>query len=209
MREIIHSLFPQVRPKLHEVSAYLIALSFCWVFLFHNELRQGFILFFSGFGSFSPFFLALGLAFVAGLLLSLAHPFMSRKKTPLEKGLMVWFVMGLSGVVSFFIGIELLSFRSSNFMVLPIWNIIMSVLLLIQMGRQKYDMSDEDASFLEIFGTTIVLVVILLLTDFYLRLSWAMTLSVCIFYSTTILYLYDWILKYFRLRLPKILNYED
>lgn len=160
----------------------------------------------SGFGSFSPLFITLGLIVIGGLLLSLIHPFLQRKKSQFEKVLMVRFVMGLSGVVSFLVGVETFPSRSSFMMILPIWNIIMSITLLIQMGRQKYDLSDHDASPGEIIVTTIVLIAILLLADFYLRFSWAMTISICIFYATTILFFYDWIMNHFDLRLPRSIN---
>ena len=209
MREFLYTLFPREKPKFHEISTYLISFSFCWLFIFHPELRQGLYIFFSGFGTFSIFFLTLGLIVVGGLLLSLAHPFIQRKKSPLEKAIMVWFIMGLSGVASFFVGVETLPSRASGVMILPVWNIIVSIMLLIQMGRQKYDLSNKEASLEEVIGTTLILIIILALADLYLRLSWAMTISISIFYATTTLFIFDWIINYFDLQLPNFMNEED
>ena len=77
---------------------------------------------------------------------------------------------------------------------------------LFQMGMQKYDISDENTWFVEVFVSSMILFVILLLADIYLRLSWAMTLSICIFYSTSIVFITTWIVNYFDLQIPDILK---
>lgn len=100
----------------------------------------------------------------------------------------------------------MLTSRSSVMAILVAWNILMSVLMLFQMGMQKYDVSDEDASFAEVFVTTVVLLVTLLFADLYFHLSWAMTLSICIFYSTAVVFIVTWIVNYFDLQLPDILK---
>lgn len=206
MNEFWDTLSQQMKPRFHEISMYLIALSFCWLLFFHPELRFGYFMFFTGFESMSPLFVTLGLLVTGGLLLSLIHVFIKRKKFVLEKAIMGWSILGLSGVTSFFVGTEMLTSRSSTMMILVIWNIMMSVLLLLQMGMQKYDVSDENASFLEVFVTTMILFVVLLFADLYLRLSWAMTFSICIFYSTSIVFITAWIVDYFDLRIPDILK---
>ena len=206
MDEFWKSLSQQMKPRFHEISLYLIALSFCWIFLFHAEFRKGFFIFFSGFGSMSPYFVTLGLIVTSGLLLSLVHVFIKRNKSALEKALMGWFVLGVSGVASFFAGVETLTSRSSIVKILVIWNILMSVFLLLQMGMHDYDVSDENASSVEVFATTAILIIILLSADLYLRLSWAMTLSISIFFSTFIVFIYSWIVNYFDLQLPDILK---
>jgi hypothetical protein len=206
MREFWDTLSQQMKPRFHEISMYLVALSFCWLFIFHPELRHGFFMLFSGFESMSPFFIILGLIVTGGLLLSLIHAFIKRKKLAFEKAIMGWSVLGISGVTSFLAGVEMLPSRSAMIMILVAWNILMSVLLLLQMGMQKYDISDDEASFAEVFVTTVILVVILLLADLYLRLSWPLTLSICIFYSTSVVFITTWVVGYFDLQLPDFLK---
>lgn len=195
-----------MKPRFHEISTYLIALSFCWLFIFHPELRQGYYLLFTGFETMSPFFLALGLIVTAGLLLSLIHAFTKRKKLAFEKAIMGWSILGISSVASFLVGTEMLPSRSSIMTILVTWNILMSIVLLMQMGSQKYEISDDEASFAEVIVTTVILVVILLVSDLYLRLSWAMTLSICIFYSTLIVFITTWVIHYFDLQIPDLLK---
>jgi len=209
MDEFWNTLSQEIKPRFHEISMYLIALSFIWLFLFHPELRQGFFMFFSGFESMSPFFVALGLIYTGGLLLSLAHVFLKRKKLALEKFLMGWFVLSTSSVASFFVASEMLISRSPITIILIAWNILMSVLILIQMGAHEFDISDENASFVEVFLTTVILFVILLLADLYLRLSWSMTLSICFSYSSSIVFITTFVTKYFDLQFLNILNNKD
>jgi hypothetical protein len=206
MREFWNSLAQQMKPRFHEISTYLIALSFCWLFIFHPELRQGYYLLFTGFETMSPFFLVLGLIVTAGLLLSLIHAFIRRKKLALEKAIMGWSILGISGVASFLVGTEMLPSRSAIINMLVTWNILMSIVLLMQMGSQKYEISDDEASFAEVVVTTVILVVILLVSDLYLHLSWAMTLSICIFYSTAIVFITAWVIHYFDLQIPDVLK---
>jgi hypothetical protein len=204
-----NTLSQEIKPRFHELSIYLIAFSFCWLFLFHPELRDGYFMFFGGFGSMSPLFLALGLIVTGGLLLSLVQVFIRRKKTTFEKTVMGWFVLAISGVASFFVGAEMLPSRSAIQMILVAWNIIMSVFLLIQMGMQKYDVIDEDISFVEIFITTTILFIVLVVADRYLHFSWAVTLSISIFYSTSIAFIISWVVNYFDVQLPGFLKNKD
>jgi hypothetical protein len=206
MREFWSSFFQQMKPRFHEISTYLIALSFCWLLIFHPELRRGVYLFFTGFESMSPFFLFLGAVVTGGLLLSLIHAFIKRKKSAFEKTIMGWSILGVSGVTSFMVGTEMISLRSSIMAVFVTWNILMSLLLLFQMGAQRYEISDDDASFATVVITTAILVTILLLSDFYFRLSWAETLSICIFYSTFIVFITSWAISYFDIQVPDILK---
>jgi hypothetical protein len=206
MNEFWGSLSQQLKPKLHEITAYLIACSCCWLFISHAKLRQALYIIFSGFESNSPFFITIGLVATAGLLLSLVHAFIQRKKSQPEKILMGWFVMGVSGMSSFVLGLDMLGSHSTTLLILPVWNILTGLFMLTQMEMQKYEMSDDNASIGVVFGTTVLLVIILFLTDFGLHLSWALTLSICIFYATTIVFLSTWIVKYFEIQLPDFLK---
>jgi hypothetical protein len=113
MNEFWNTLSQQLKPRFHEITLYLIALAFCWLLYFHPELRFGYFVFFTGFETMSPLFIALGLIVTGGLLLSLIHVFIKRKKFALEKTIMGWSILGLSGVTSFFVGTEMITSRSS------------------------------------------------------------------------------------------------
>lgn len=202
MNKYFETLTHQLKPRFSEVSAYLIALSFCWLLIFHPELRYGYYFFFTGFESLSPYFLFLGLMVTVGLLLSLIHAFIIRKKLAVEKAIMGWSILGISGVVSFLAGVELLPSRSMVVTILITWNILASILTLFQMAMQKYEISDDDTSLAEVFITTAILVAILLTSDLYFHLSWTMTFSICIFYATVIVFITTGVIKFFDLKLP-------
>jgi hypothetical protein len=119
---------------------------------------------------------------------------------------MGWSILGISSVATFLVGTEMLPSRSSIVTILVTWNILMSIVLLMQMGSQKYEISDEEASFAEVIVTTLILVAILLVSDVYLHLSWALTLSICIFYSTSIVFITNWVINYFNLQIPDLLK---
>ncbi|NTW07942.1 MAG: hypothetical protein HGA28_00040 [Anaerolineaceae bacterium] len=206
MREFRQLLAQQMRPRFHEITAYLIALSFCWLFVFHPELRLNYYLFLTGFESMSPFFLAFGLIVTAGLLLSLIHGFIKRKKLALEKAIIGWAILVICSIASFLVGSEMLPSRSFIVSVLVTWNILMSIVLLIQMGTQNYEISDVEASFAEVLVTTAILLIILFVSDIYLRLSWAMTLSICIFYATSIVFVTAWVSNRFNIQIPDYLK---
>ncbi len=202
MREFWNILLQELKPRLHEISAYLTALTFCWLLYFHPEFRHGFFLFFTGFMTLSPVFIAAGLIVIAGLLLSLVHVFIKRKKSASEKFLIGWFILGTSSAAGFFVTGEMLSSSSSILMILPVWNILMSMLMWIQMGTHQYDISDDNASLVEVLVTTVILVAILLLIDQFLHFSWAMIYSICVFYSTSIVFLTSWFINHFGLQVP-------
>lgn len=201
MREFFVLLARQLKPKFHELSAYLIAFTCCWLFVFHTQLRQALLMIFSGFGSLSPYFILVGLLLTLGVLFSLVNAFIQRKKSSYEKYLMGWFVMGVSSLASFAVGVEMLPLRASPMLILPVWNMLIGVLMLFQMGFQKYDVGDEDASPQAVWATTAILLVILFLADWGLQLSWAVILSLCIFYATTVVFVVSWFIRYFRIQL--------
>ena len=204
--ELANNASQLLKPKIHEISAYLIAFSCCWLLYFHAQLRQDLLIIFSGFETMSPFFLVLGLLLLWGLFLSLVHAFIKRKKSASEKYFMGWFIMGMSGFASFGVGVEMLPSRSSTLLLLPVWNILIGLFMLFQMGAQEYDVIDEDASPGEVFITTLILLVILVLTDLVFHLSWALILSISVFYATSIVLIASVLVNYFGVQTPEILK---
>ena len=74
------------------------------------------------------------------------------------------------------------------------------------MALQKYYITDNDASLTEVITTTGILVVILLFCDLYFHFSWTVTFSICIFYSTFVIFVAAWVTQYFGLQFPGSLN---
>jgi hypothetical protein len=204
MREYLNNIAKQMKPKYDETTAYLTALACTVLFFVHPEFRKIYFEFLSGAGAVnkaSLAFIAMGLIATIGFFLSFLHVFISRKKLPFEQICIGTFIMGANGFAGIMAGIEMLSSRWSIAAIIPIWNIFMGILLLYQLGLNKFDISNRNSSISEVFIASIPLIIVFAITDYDFHLSWAMALSVCVFYSSTIFFFITWTLDFVRIRL--------
>jgi hypothetical protein len=201
MRNFLNQNLESIKPKYNELTAYLTALTCVVLFLSHPDFRQAYfeIITGAGAGRASIAFLALGLIAALGFLLSIIHVFTSRYKSPFEKTCMGVFVMGANGVAGFAAGIELLPSNWSILMLIPLWNIFMGAFLLYQIGVMEYAITDENASLYQVIYASIILLVVFAITYVRFHLTWAMTFSICMFYSTTVIFLITSAIKYFNI----------
>ncbi len=202
MREQWNRALEWLKPKYNELTTYLTALTCVILFFTHPEFRRLYFEILSGAGAdrASLAFFALGLLATLGFFLSIMHVFTKRTKTDFEKTCMTAFVMGANGFAGIAAGVEMLPARWSLLALFPIWNICMGVLLLYQIGVAKDPITDENASPWEVFTGSIILVFVFVLTNSQFHLTWAMIFSICMFYSTTLIFLITWTLNYFNLR---------
>jgi hypothetical protein len=107
------------------------------------------------------------------------------------------FILGANGFAGIAAGVEMLPSRWSILAVIPIWNILVGIILLYQIGLQKFDVNDENVSLIEVEVTSIILLTVFAVTNFRFHLMWATTFSICIFCSS-VLFLFIWIINYFR-----------
>jgi hypothetical protein len=73
-------------------------------------------------------------------------------------------------------------------LVFPIWNIINGVLMLLMVSLRVIDeecISDREATFFQIVLGLIAVLFILVLCNYVFKLYWAITLSICIVYTTS------------------------
>ena len=202
MRDYLNNIREQMKPKYHEITAYLTALTCAVLFVVNPEFRQFYFEILSGAGAAkaSLAFMTLGLIATIGFFYSFLHIFIKRKKSVLEKTCMGMFIMGANGMAGVLTGIEMLPSRWSPIALIPIWNILIGMILLYQIGLSKFEITDENASPTEVVGASIILFIVFAIIGFRTRLTWAMTFSICLFYSSTIFFLINWIIYYFRLR---------
>jgi hypothetical protein len=203
MREYLHQVLGQMKPKYDELTAFLSALT-CIVLTFsHSDFRQAYLEILTGGGAPNKAafaFVVLGFIATLGFIASIIHVFTERKKTIIEKTCMGIFVMAANGFAGISAGIEILPSRWSLLALFPIWNIVMGVMLLYQIGLVRFEVTDWNASFLEVIVGTIALFIVFALLDFGLRLSWALTFSICMFYSSTIVLFATLVINLVRLR---------
>jgi hypothetical protein len=199
----VNKIFEWLTPKYNELTTFLTALTCFALFLFYPDFREIYfeILFGAGdSGKAAIAFIAFGLMVTMGFFFSIYHVFTLRKKTNLEKVCMGVFAMGANGIAGIAAGVEILPSRLSILMVFPLFNIFMGIFLLYQIGLAKFDVTDENAKPIEVFVAAVILSVLFAISYFWLHLTWAMTFSICMFYSSFTILFISWIMKNSNIR---------
>jgi hypothetical protein len=200
-------------PTFSELTLFMMGVAFVLVFLSTESLRSGIFKIFDSPGH-DPRIVMLLVFFVAGLVLSLYHVFAEREKTRIEKYAMLffavianafcgiwasWHILGLtageygiyslpdiiSGTID---GMDGSGGVSRIFLILPIWNIINCLLLLISLRAgwiNDRNISDEKANRFEVLFGFLITVVLFLVCRFGFKLYWAITFSICVIYATS------------------------
>ncbi len=202
MREMLNNVVEQMTPKYDEITAYLTALTCAVLFIVHPEFRQIYFEILSGAGAAkaSIAFMALGLIATIGFFLSLVHAFIRKKKSAFEKTCIGAFIMGTNGLAGILAGLEMLPSRWSMLVIIPIWNVLMGIVLLYQLGLNKFTVSDQESWWFDVFVASVTLLIVFAITDFGFHLSWAISFSICVFYSSTVFFLVTRALNFLRLR---------
>jgi hypothetical protein len=200
MPESLNRILEWLKPKYNELTTYIIALTCFVLFIFHPEFRQiyGEILLGSDAGKASLSLIALGFIGLFGFILSFVHVFVERPKSYIEKMCMGAFAMGANGLAGIAAGIEMLPAQQSILLILPVWNILMGLVSLYQIGLVKDPITDENASFWEVLVASITLLIVFAVAEFGFHFSWAMTFSLCMVYSSIITFFITWIISYFH-----------
>jgi len=202
MREYWNNIVEQWKPKYDEITAYLTALTCVVLFVVYPEFRQTYFEILSGAGAWKASIALMALAFIAtiGLYLSFAHIFMTRKKSWFDKTCIGAFIMGTNGFAGIAAGIEMLPSRWSILILIPLWNILMGIILLYQLGLNKFTVSDRNTNWTEVLIASTTLLIVFVVSDFGFHLSWAIAFCICVFYSSTVSYFVTWVFNYFGFR---------
>lgn len=199
-------------PTFSELSLFMMSLSFLLVLFFSKSMRTGLFKFLTGPRS-DPRIFMLFVLFGAGLVLSIFHVFTERQKSKVEKYAMLFFavlanaicgilaslhILGISpadhGVLSILDIGDLLnnevsnSFVSRIYLILPVWNIINCLLLLVSFRLgwiTDRNISDEKAGRFEILLGSLITAAIFVVCQFLFKLYWAITFSICVIYATS------------------------
>jgi hypothetical protein len=199
MRAYINNIFGRLVPKYHELTTFLTALTCLVLFLAYPDFRQIYFSILAG-GN-SPYWeaaaalLALGLIVTMGFIFSFYHIVTKSRKTMAQMLSMGAFTLAANGMAGIYAGSEVFPSHFSVRMIFPLFNILMGVLQLYQIGLVRFEVTDENASFLEVFFASLLFGGLFILSYYQLHLSWAMTFSVCMFYSSTVVYFFKWLTK--------------
>ena len=200
MRDFLANAMDALKPRYSELSIFLTAITCVLVAFTYPEFGLLYLdmLFGEEGARFAGVSLALGLIATVGFILSMVHVMTKRKKTELEKTCMGVFAMVANGFAGILSGIEILSSQSSILLFFPVWNIAVGTALLYQIGLNRFEVVDEDATPFMILGATIILLIVFVVSGLGFRLSWAMRFSICMFYSSAIVFLIARISSFFH-----------
>jgi hypothetical protein len=128
--------------------------------------------------------------FLAGLILCVYHAFSNRKKSLFEKKLMLIYAVMLNGFSGIWAGAYLIE-SSGNWQLslFPIWNIINGFILIALLRGSTIDedcIDDQDVSLIKLIFSTGIVTAIFLVCHYHLELAWAITLSICIVWTSNL-----------------------
>ncbi len=191
MRDFLSDVREQMKPKYHELTAYLTALTCALMFLTHAEFRQIYFELLNGkdVDRAIPGMLFLALIATLGFIFSLGHVFVKWQISKVEKVFMGVFILCANAFAGIAAGIEMLPSQWSWAAIIPVLNILMGIILVYQIGLQKFDISDEDASLKDVILASLSLLAVFVITNYGFDLTWTATFSICMLYASTVLFL--------------------
>ncbi len=205
MRDYLISALGWPRSQYNELTAYLTALTCTILFIVHPDFR----LFLSGiYAGNHPIedelaLLALALIVISGFSLSIYHIFTVRPKSTIEKKFMGTFAIGANAIAGIMAALEEINSGTTLLILFPVWNILVGLIMLIQLRTGLFDITDENVTGFQAAAASLTLFLVYLVTDKFFHLTWAMTFSVCMFYSSSILFLVPWTINRIRTVWPK------
>ncbi|MBN2271922.1 MAG: hypothetical protein JXN61_15005 [Sedimentisphaerales bacterium] len=174
-------------PSYSEVSLFLMSVTTFFVFSFNPVVRQRFVdLVFSAPGIFLAGVYVI--MYGCGLVLCVYHIFSSREKSSVEKYLMLFFAVLTNGISGICAGVYIFRHSILWLAVLPIWNIISGVVLILMLWFEAIDrecVNDQDATAGQAMIGFVMVLAVFLACSSLLRLHWSITFSICIAYSTS------------------------
>jgi len=177
-------------PNYDELTLFMMSAAFLLLFFTNGQFRSGLFKFLSKDGD-RVVIIIFVILFTAGLILSLYHVFTKQEKSITEKFAMLFFAILTNAISGILASVHILS-KSADapciFILLPIWNIINCVILLIlfRLGTINVDnISDEDVRPFETLLGFIIILAIFAVCQFAFKLYWAITFSICVIYATS------------------------
>ena len=172
-------------PHYDELSLYLMSYVMVLFFLVNNPPTNWFF-YVTTFKAEDILLVLMFLPNMAGMFLSLYHAFSERKKTLIEKNIMLLYAVLLCGFSGIWGGTYMLVHSPNLLLVFPVWNILCGGILLsaLRYGEITEDnISDDDVSLHQVLKSTIIITLLFTVTYIVAKLNWATTLSICIVWA--------------------------
>lgn len=172
-------------PSFDELAIFCVSYSVIFLFVINDVFRSEF----SSYLLTNIIGILLLIMIIIGMAFSVFHVLSSRKKTPIEKRFMLFFIVFMNLTAGFF-GFFYVVFdavRASDFysLIFPIWNFSYALYLAALMRLHKLDetaIRDENAPFYCTIFSVVLISVILLICQFYFQLYWIFSFSIALFY---------------------------
>jgi hypothetical protein len=185
----MNNLFRHLIPRYDELSLFAMSLTCILIFLANIDFIRGAHFSLSS-GDESPFLLLVFLAiFFAGWLLSFFHAFTKRRKTVLEKFLMVFFAVIVNAVSGITAGMYVWEKSYGYLALFPILNILNGFMLLVLLRENvinENSVSDENVDIRAVAVGSGAVILVFLICQYAIKLFWASTFSLCVVYATNL-----------------------
>ncbi len=176
-----------LRPHYDEVTLFSMSVTFILLLLISKSMRTDLYKLISR--DFDLRIVVFAVFFLAGIPFSIFHAFSTREKHVGEKAAMLLFAVFVSAGTGIYAGRHMLKTATGWLILFPIWNIIYGGLLLLMFRMRLIGInriSDRNATRRQIILGLIAVLIIVICCQFWFRLHWAVTFSICIAYTTSL-----------------------
>jgi hypothetical protein len=176
-----------LRPRYDEVTLFSMSVTFILLLLISKTMRMD--LYKLMFHKFDIRIVLFVIIFLGGIAFSIFHAFSTREKHFEEKAAMLLFAVFVSAGTGIGAGVHMLQTATGWLILFPIWNVTYGALLLLMFRFRAIDVtsvSDRDASRGQVMVGLVAVLIILICCQFWFRLHWAITFSICIAYTTSL-----------------------
>jgi hypothetical protein len=183
----VRSSLKRFTPNYSELSLYSMALTAALVLVFYKECGE---VLSSVLDKEEAFIILVyfGVGLLA-LFLCIYHAFVKKRKTELEKKLMLSFATLTNLVSGVLAGTHAFEHASGLYAIFPLFNLLNCFMLVLFMKFNIItvdNISDENVPLWQVAVSSVTIIAVFLLFKTYLDRQWYLTLSACIFYATNI-----------------------
>jgi hypothetical protein len=173
-------------PNYDELTLFLTAATFIFLFFTNITLQNDVSSFLSRLDIWRRYIYII--LFMAGMFMCLYHVFTPRKKTDVEKAIMLLFAVTINAVTGIIAGAYMIKESPGWLLVFPIWNIANGALMVLMQYVNIFDVdciADRNATARQTVLGLISVLILFIFCNFVFRLHWAITFSICIVYAAS------------------------
>ena len=186
MTDLYEEKYGFLIPNYDKLSLFLMAVVFIVLYFASGKMQEDITRFLMRLDIWRRY-IYIGL-FMLAMLLCLYNVFASRKKTDIEKSIMLVFAITINAATGVIAGLYMLKECPGWLLVFPVWNILNSAIIIIMQYIDLFDesqISDRDATKTQVIIGLVAILIIFYICNNVFKLHWAITYSICIIYTTS------------------------